>query len=266
MVKYIIPIYLFFVSFQLNSQFLTHRYEFEKVKNEREEIKKQRIHIITEYVSDKLNINKLFLKLNKTIEFDSDGYKLVETYYSDGNPNLINKYYYNIDSNLFKTVSSSNEEGNLVSYYHYDRSNRLIEEFYGGGENRKYNIKYDNKGRIIEKIGFTGSLPLDDEGNIIENADPIWDFVDRYEYEYNSNGDLAVEYFYYLDQSTNTNFYYYDKSGKKTKWINRLGEDYDVIYDYNYDKNGKLTYIKVTSPEEVSYLIYDYEYYIYAID
>lgn len=240
---------------------MTHRYEFEKVKKERINLKKLKIFKISEYSSDKLVKPSTDLLLTKSVEFDEDGFKIKEIIYDPEYENIIYKYYYNTEGNLFKIVFANYDIMDLLSTFTYDSSGKLIQEFLGGGENRKYIIKYDNKDRITEKVGYTGSLPIDENGEVMENAEPIWDYIDRYEYEYNSKGELTVEKFYYLDNISYTNFFYYDKTGKRTKWINRFGDNYDVVYVYNYDKKGLLKSIQVKSPEEIKYLIYEYEFY-----
>ncbi len=261
MYKYIIIFLFFFFSFQLNSQFLTHRYEFEKVKKERISMKKLKIFKINEYSSEILVNPSSDLLLTKSTEFDEDGFKIQETIFDSEYGNIINKFYYNTKGNLFKIVLANYDIMDLLSTFTYDSSGKLVQEFFAGGENRKYIIKYNNKNRITEKVGYTGSLPFDENGEVIENAEPIWHYIDRYEYEYNSKSELTVEKFYYLDNISYTNFFYYDKSGKRTKWINRFGDNYDVVYLYNYDKNGLLKHIEVKSPDETKFIIYDYEFY-----
>lgn len=261
MQKYIICLLLCFINFQLNSQFLTHQYEFEKVRKERINLKKNKIFKINEYTSDKLVKSIKELQQTKSTELDENGFKIKETMFDPEYENIIFNYFYTTDGKLFKTVLANYDVFDLLSTYKYDSTGKLTEEFHGGGENRKYEIKYDNQGRIIEKIGYTGTLPIDEEGNVLENAEPVWDFIDKYIYEYNNKGELIVEYFYYLDMLSYTNFFYYDKTGKRTKWINRLGDNYDIIYLYNFDKKGLLQYITVKDPNETRYLIYDYEFF-----
>lgn len=259
--KYIIFFLFFFFNFQLHSQFLTHEYEFEKVKKERISLKKLKIFKINEYSSDELVNPSTDLLLTKSTEFDEDGFKIKETIYDPDNENVILKYYYNTDGNLIKIAYANIDIIDFLSTFTYDNTGKLVQEFVGGAENRKYIIKYDKNNRIFEKVGYTGSLPFDENGDVIENAEPIWDYIDRYEYEYNSKGELTVENFFYLNDIYNTNFYYYDKTGKKTKWIKRFGDNYDVVYLYKYDKKGLLKYIQVKSPDETRYIIYDYEFY-----
>ena len=102
------------------------------------------------------------------------------------------------------------------------------------GNNQFSTYKWDDKGRVIEKVGnccgFTSKLAYDDDNNVIRHEDANGHATT---YTYDRNGNMLSM----TDALGNTEYYTYESTyNNVTSYTDKLGH----LYTYEYDAQGNL--------------------------
>lgn len=204
---------------------------------------------------------------NITSETDYKGNTVNYTYDNNGNVTAVSDRLNNVTAYTYDSLNNqtsvTDPEGRKTAYG-YDELSRLISVTEAGSIVSDYT--YDEVGNLISAAGYTYTYDL--AGNITSAKDALGNIT---EYVYNKNGMLAtvknangtrVDYDYdeldriikkAYDESTVV-LYTYDADG------NRISMD-DVagVTGYEYDKNGRITAVKLSNGK--SKITYDYDIY-----
>ena len=178
--------------------------------------------------------------------------------HTDRNGNKIT-YEYNMYRSPVSRTARADGLDSIVEQYSYDKIGRLISAISDG---RRYDYRYDNSNRIIEKsVGGRNlvSYTYDANGNITTLTD-VTGKRTRYEYDFlgrtMSVKDEASDFFALYEYTKNGNVksvstpvikskYEYDADGKMTSLFTATsGLDIEKILannTYRYDKNGNRT-------------------------
>ena len=196
--------------------------------------------------------NKTSEDFSCTFKYDSSK-KLIESMIYQDEEESTEKYIYNSNGNMIKTVSDYDGADDFKESYEYDSNNRLIKKASNTDAGIEYTTyTYDTQGRIIRSEIFS---PI--SGNKAN------------EYKYNSNGFVSSYIFNYNYQYDIENddayigSYEYNSSNKVIK------NTYDGnTITYEYDDNGLISKIKSVTHykneneveiEETAVLEYSYE-------
>jgi len=140
----------------------------------------------------------------------------------------------------FMTACSSDSEDNSLSggVYVSKQSKKLKSYAYKGQSDEKwirYDLTYDNKGRLNTIATKNGNYTIDYENKVIRMGS---DLAVAESFELNSNGFIS----------------------KIIVKINNLYNNLNIVYNVNYDSNGYLTKIAPPDTEEGSFLATYSEY------
>lgn len=114
----------------------------------------------------------------------------------------------------------------------YELANRqtVIIDYLSDGNNQFSTYKWDERGRVIEKIGnccgFSSKLTYDDEDNVIRSEDANGHATT---YTYDQRGNMLSA----TDALGNTEYYTYDNHANTTYYTDRNGNTYTYVYDSN---------------------------------
>jgi RHS repeat-associated protein len=133
----------------------------------------------------------------------------------------------------------------------YEQSNRqtIFIDYLPNGNNQFSTYKWDDRGRVIEKVGnccgFSTKLSYDDDDNVIRHEDANGHAT---VYTYDLNGNMLSA----TDALGHSEYYTYDDFGNTASYTDRNGN----LYSYVYDANGNP--IEAHSPlNTVSYYSYN---------
>ena len=119
----------------------------------------------------------------------------------------------------------------------YELANRqtVFIDYLPDGNNQFSTYKWDERGRVIEKIGnccgFSSKLAYDDDNNVIRHEDANGHVTT---YTYDQNGNMLTA----TDALGNTEVYTYESTyNNVTSYTDKKGH----LYTFSYDVNGNLT-------------------------
>ncbi len=154
---------------------------------------------------------------------------------------------------------------------------KTSEESSGFGPNSTYsNYEIDeNTGLVISykqsgDSNGTHKLTYDENGNLIED---LFEYAidsygsDKNIYTYDFNNNVLTEDVYSIDEGKETReqhwdyTYEFDNNNRVTKktGINTLGDNYKMVYEYNYDENGNVSEETQTSSRSTYKIKYTYD-------
>ena len=177
------------------------------------------------------------------------------TYAYDENGNLISmtnpmgavvRYAYNKDNRIktftdelgYSTHISYNDDGmahriktDLTDKsIRYEQANHqtVFIDYLPDGNNQFSTYKWDDRGRVIEKIGnccgLSSKIVYDDDDNVIRSEDENGHATI---YTYDQHGNMLSA----TDALGNTEYYTYDNFGNITSFTDRNGNQYNYVYD-----------------------------------
>jgi YD repeat-containing protein len=170
-------------------------------------------------------------------------------------------------------IDSQNEEhDDDYWYYSYDENGNLTEMSDATGDDNYY--YYDGYGVLSEKYydddTYSFTYEKDENGNISSVSRYIGETLKRrYEYEYDFDGNIVKETFYYYDSDKgemllSVSSFNYDEHGNvttetKEKYSEFSGEYEDTeTTSYYYNENYNIVKKTITDKYSTYYLIYEY--------
>lgn len=214
-------------------------------------------HTINMTYRDGLLISVLASFQDGSITYDYDGLRRLKkrtdamgnsTLYGYDRQNRINEI---TDANGHKTLIAYNQ-GGMVSRMKTDVSDKSIRYEsdktifidYTEPENQYSYYRWDEKGRVIEKVGLCcgiqSTLEYDNEDNVVKRTDANGNVTS---YTYDEHGNMLS----LTDPLGNTEGYSYDdRFNQVTSFTDKNGN----IYRFNYDDKGNL--LSITGPKGFS--------------
>ena len=197
------------------------------------------------------------------MSYDKDNNLLSKDIYYSGaeNPKISIKYTYDENGWLIKEFHTDRSENSLnleqTFEYVYDSHGNVVEKrttnFFGfeAVEVVKYVLKYDEKGRLIEKYNeeepeYVTYYSYYDDGTLKK------EWSDGWLKEYDENGNIVKS-----DTGDEKDDYVYNADGKLLKHTCDDGKSV-TVYEYTYDENGYL--VKKTADSD-EYGVTTWQYY-----
>jgi hypothetical protein len=236
----------------INAQYIPENLSIKEQRALHQEISKLKIKTCTIFETDDLKQKREDWILKEIYDFDKEGKLIQVTNYLLNGDTAYIYFDYNEDGAVInKTYTMS--DGPIT--YDYDEKGLLLQESFKGGEIRKYNFSYDEKNRIVKKMGYTVYN--------FSDSIPKWEIVDIFEFKYDSKNHLISEVFKYHDEVCNNKQYQYDKLGNLK--IKIFSHDKRMFYkeDFYYNKKGLIEKDVIISEEEksITYCFYTYDFY-----
>ena len=132
--------------------------------------------------------------------------------------------------------NSGEEQASQTGYSEYDKYDNLLAEkgtYFDGMKEQEVTITYK----------------YSEDGRTRKNYSPEGDLIQTW--EFNENGDVVREDYYFDNAVSSSMIYTYDEKGNLLTRVNkpeRKDEEIEEQYEYEYDDSGKLTESRDVSP------------------
>lgn len=172
-------------------------------------------------------------------------------------------YQYRPDGKVAQITSLGFDFEAEDTYFTYDAKGKLTEKIISSAEARRYRYEYDKDENIIKANGETPVYTEAVDGQPVDILN--WREIDYYTYKWNDKKQLTEKRFYYEQQLYSIFQFIYSDAHLTTLniYTDEKMKKPDSVYNYNYNPDGTLQKIIMSSNYSDMIVEYRFEYQYY---